>query len=557
MTQSPSITSWARLEARTRDADMSASLTAGISDPLWMLARQWQVGEFLGEDAGSPVTARVRLDVAPITRYRAGNATPTDLDASVPLETVVEREPAATAVDARHAAETGQYFLRLLAAHGAGALSGGFVAAYPFRGPTPSATDPAIDAANARRLAVYSGRVPDGASLLEVFGPTPVRELPEQPTVPSDLRSAVLSAADEWVGWCATLLSSADPAASAWDPNRMEYSFALGAHSQTGETILTAQEYDGSRLDWVDLDLRPDATLDTPQSSSIEVHTLLPAPASYVGMPSSRWWEFEDVRVDFGRVDAEPSDLARLLLVEFATTYANDHFVLPVELPIGSVCRITSLVITNTFDEQVLVGPVQEDNWSLFRPAVTGGATRADLLVLAPSVPDTVDGAPVEEVLLLRDEMANLAWGLEQVVAGPAGLPVDRDRHLAEHRSEPPPPETSDLRYLLATPVPDNWIPLLPERAGAQVRLRRGAQQRATNDGTVSDIPPAGVLLGPEGLWLYPEEVPAAGARLTRAWQLTRWHDGSTHLWLGRTKGAGRGPGSSGLRFDVTDQPST
>ena len=49
------------------------------------------------------------------------------------------------------------------------------------------------------------------------------------------------------------------------------------------------------------------------------------------------------------------------------------------------------------------------------------------------------------------------------------------------------------------------------------------------------------------------EEVPREGARITRAYQLARWMDGSTYLWLGRRKTVGRGEGSSGLRFDTTE----
>ena len=47
------------------------------------------------------------------------------------------------------------------------------------------------------------------------------------------------------------------------------------------------------------------------------------------------------------------------------------------------------------------------------------------------------------------------------------------------------------------------------------------------------------------------EEVPREGARVTRAYQLARWFDGTTFLWLGRRKVVGRGEGSSGLRFDI------
>lgn len=55
----PHLRSWNRLEGTPRKADFSRSLRAEIRDPLWMLARQWQYGEFEGEDAGSPINAEV------------------------------------------------------------------------------------------------------------------------------------------------------------------------------------------------------------------------------------------------------------------------------------------------------------------------------------------------------------------------------------------------------------------------------------------------------------------------------------------------------------------
>ena len=65
-----SITQWSRLEPRARDAEMKQSLQAQIRDPAWMLARQWQVGEFSGHDAGSPAQARVSLAWKRLTDYR-------------------------------------------------------------------------------------------------------------------------------------------------------------------------------------------------------------------------------------------------------------------------------------------------------------------------------------------------------------------------------------------------------------------------------------------------------------------------------------------------------
>src|SRR5438552_10870653 len=67
-----SITSWTRLEPHCRDADMRATLGARVFDPLWMLTRQWQVGEFQAEDAGMPVMARLRGTSALFSRCALG-----------------------------------------------------------------------------------------------------------------------------------------------------------------------------------------------------------------------------------------------------------------------------------------------------------------------------------------------------------------------------------------------------------------------------------------------------------------------------------------------------
>ena len=51
---------------------MRASLSARVFDPLWLLTRQWQVGEFQGEDAGMPVLARVRAQTTMLSRIHLG-----------------------------------------------------------------------------------------------------------------------------------------------------------------------------------------------------------------------------------------------------------------------------------------------------------------------------------------------------------------------------------------------------------------------------------------------------------------------------------------------------
>jgi hypothetical protein len=105
--------------------------------------------------------------------------------------------------------------------------------------------------------------------------------------------------------------------------------------------------------------------------------------------------------------------------------------------------------------------------------------------------------------------------------------------------------------YRLATQPPDYWIPLLPVKHADGLRLKRGRILAA--DGSQQPVAAKGNILVPDpksGLELYEEEVPREGARVTRSYQLARWQDGSTHLWIGRRKRVGRGEGSSGLAFD-------
>ena len=91
----PSITTWSRLEPNVRGASQNETLKARIYDPLWLLARQWQLGEMQGDDNGTPVSARVRAECAELTRYvpQGGAAQPVSFDPKKsPLEAFVERE---------------------------------------------------------------------------------------------------------------------------------------------------------------------------------------------------------------------------------------------------------------------------------------------------------------------------------------------------------------------------------------------------------------------------------------------------------------------------------
>src|SRR5512138_246696 len=86
----PSITAYNRLESSPRTEDFTRSLKAEVRDALWMLTRQWQFGEFQGEDAASPVTAQILGMRDSIDRMAFPNGKVFGYEENIPMEVKVE-----------------------------------------------------------------------------------------------------------------------------------------------------------------------------------------------------------------------------------------------------------------------------------------------------------------------------------------------------------------------------------------------------------------------------------------------------------------------------------
>jgi hypothetical protein len=233
------------------------------------------------------------------------------------------------------------------------------------------------------------------------------------------------------------------------------------------------------------------------------------------------------------------------------------------------MARVSTLTVTDTFGDVKTIQPASDldPTWAMFRLSETGVTATSpprpfkDLLFLAPTVVGGLGGGVLEDVLLARDEMANLAWAIERKIEGPRGSGLDRhEAFQAKQRRDPPPPPpppppgggVAERRYILQTTVPDYWLPLVPVQVPGtttQLRFRRGLVDRPGGP-----IPAQGQILEPEhALILNPEEVPRVGARITRAFGLARWTGGQTQLWVGRRKTVSRGESSSGLRYDQAE----
>ena len=159
------------------------------------------------------------------------------------------------------------------------------------------------------------------------------------------------------------------------------------------------------------------------------------------------------------------------------------------------------------------------------------------------------DGPAIEEVLFLRDEMANMAWPVERAVQGPSGAARDRSRE----RDDVPafgrgPVDKAQLDYQLQSGVPARWIPFLPRSSGYRaIDLVQGRMTRP--DGTI--ISPLGRTLNrPDVAKLKDAEIPREGVLVRRQCSMTRRADGSYVRWTTRRVGVGRGEGASRLAFD-------
>ena len=57
-----------------------------------MLTKQWQMGEFRGDDAGSPAFAKIQMARTELTKYQAQEYAVQSYENDVPLEAKVEQK---------------------------------------------------------------------------------------------------------------------------------------------------------------------------------------------------------------------------------------------------------------------------------------------------------------------------------------------------------------------------------------------------------------------------------------------------------------------------------
>lgn len=526
-----SMTYWSQLRPSPRTPSVAAGLAAGVRDPAWLLARQWQLAEFEGLDGGSPAYVRIGSRTTPFESIAIGD-TVVPLTPGQLLEPTLEAETPQPDLATR--AELGQTFESLVPA----AIAKLYRDAYPIAAAVADA-----DPGETRFRSICAGRVTDGVALYQAAKAAKAghHALPATPALSASQRQTALPAVAAFIDWVeSTWGAFATGEPPAWDPTRLDYSATVAAGGMT----LTAEPDSEGALDWYAFDLASG----TPPAGTPAMTSVIPGHVRFRGMPNPRWWDFESSATDFGALLTDTRDLAKLLFADFLLIHGDDWYLARLDVPAGSLCWIDSLSVTDVFGTPTSIPRADAPDgstWTIFSTTdESNGGTQPCLIAPASAAAALQASPPLEELHLLRDETADMAWAIERIVENAVGSPTTLNPTPEPSTPADPP---AALAYQLATALPANWFPLLPVVTSTDgLALVAGTVEASTQ------APETLLLrqLSSDGLQLPQHELTRAGLKLQRVACRTRTSDGHSTFWVARRRHIGAGEASSGLRYD-------
>lgn len=595
-----------RIEGRTRDADPTEAMRLRVHDPLWMLARQWQMGEFRGNNTGTAMSVRC------IVRYEDCS--------SDPIEPVTEQiNPR---IDFLAKIESAVHFLDLMRSSGLNVKEHlpGLIQSFPIDW---NALDDSLvlpDAVTSQQehllnrhlqnyARAYRGKIFDGEALYNhlVQGHSFLNGDSDEPET-------------KFKAWFQKKYKPVSSDSQSWQEADLCYTVETNVAGKQ----FTGDRYQGGRLSWYTFDYNDNQSAGQSQTSSSKSEQVLclPTPASFAAAPNKRLWQMEDRKVFMGNSVEEPSE-ANSVVMRFATMYSNDWMLFPLKTEIGQYITIERIDVIDSFGQRhTMSGDCRagnkeqlgeyEEQWQVFVNSTVGDAKRTAIngLYYAQQLAATIEGKPVEEIKILRDEIANMVWGVENIVSDGCGGTLDANLYATQLETivnernkagEPVrEPDTivfgqdsapqvekaasnqaprAKFSYSLQSSVPFNWIPFIPQRlatedtkkspffmGGREIILRRGKMPCYIFNGNKFDLhavrPKSSIMrpvvtrdkngnvLKEEPMVIHEEAVQATGIRLTKNYQRARWIGGKTYQWLGVHKRQSRTEASSGLVFD-------
>lgn len=504
-----------RLEPDSRSVrDVPRAAKVQLSDPAWLLSRQWWTGELTGSNGGAPVQAQARLRVEHLT-YGDG-----DSQAVVPSSYLAAPMPvklpwrAALALGFRVIARLDAEIARLAALIAQGRDPSGNLKEMQFmlernRTRLPEVFPLEADSPVLRRVPV--ARRVDGAAVLAA-----VRD--QDP----EAERLLTPETQRW-------LLGQDQGRGAFTPETATYSATITTHTDDVHII----DAPGPRLHWSDL--RGSDHGDDVAEMTVRA---VPVRLSYEGDAPASWWGLEAADRNWAAAPAGPSDLGQLL-VSAAFAYPGQVALLvPLDVPTNTLASVREVTLIDGFGRETDAHAAHHGGAGAWHDGARG--RWMPLLADAP----ILLGDATDLVSFGLDETDNLVWMEERVAPDSEG----RGQAVTANR---PDRAVTEPALALRIPPPDNWHPYIVTQAGTLAR-----RPLAHDDGAGgTQAQKLRSALSPEHLALSPVQIDPAGVALQQRWALGRAPDGSRHLW--RVSGQARAQlgGSAGFAHDFVLRP--
>ena len=512
---------YSRLEPHPNERDLEAGFQAAVHDPVWFMARQWQMGEHQGENASSPVWVKYDL-----RSYAIAASDPRFAPTITPAEAIVESEIDDWWTMGRR--------VRI-----------------------------------GKQLVVHHPELQTQADLLFVTPPPPYEHFQGHVDGREVWRKRPVG-----IDFGAEIPADSIP---AWNSEEMLYQQnSENAFVAAGQHLIV-QRHRGGRMDWHSVDA---ALLAGDAEATIEACEAIPTQLQYPGAPANRWWQIEDAEVDIGGYAPDSAHTPTAMLTDLVFSHSDDWFLFPVSSRkghrAGHVVAIATMKVQDAFgriysseeknagNERLWQGLQPPQDWTLFKVDGLGNGNpglAAEDLILWHVAELPLEGGAFERVQFGLDEESNLLWAVERTVAGreveSLKIDVPDEKARPKFNAGKPSGDTRDGKakeyaYVPAQGIVPYWHPYeVAEVDGKRRLLRRRLVDLSRQKPFPMPAPQAEVL---QTKSILPLAIPSNGIEVERRWQLARDMNGAPVLWIQRQRRSLMSPPGRRLRFDVMEE---
>ncbi len=377
-----------RLETRTRMVDSKKALSFGVHDPLWMLTRQWQFGEFKGDDAGSAVLAKIKIEHAEIASIE-NDSKKLEFDKNSVLEFQVEKMNAqitnAVRVDAAYYLKKCIDFNPTLKSKSEAIISY-WQKKYPLESFPDTSVDlkasdispqAAINEIKQRKnenlelfLAAFGSRSFDGYRVYRDMKMGAIEDAELKKILSNKELKKLSDVVEGYIRWFNKTYLPNDAGDNFWKDDKLGYDFSVSVDEGNGNggiTKLSGKNYHSGRLSWHSFDLdntnqKPNQQQSSKKKKREKYFTFIPTLAEFPGAPNKRLWAFEDAKVYMGNSELGGEELANALVLQYVTMYGNDWLLTPMELNAGMLSKVTGIIVTDVFGTRYYIDKPVGDN---------------------------------------------------------------------------------------------------------------------------------------------------------------------------------------------------